>query len=264
MKTDLTGALAVVTGAADGIGRAIAHALWQDGANIAAVDIKPVDPALVCTTPGIAGQAFGAFRCDASKPDQIAAACAAITQAMGPAAILVNNVGGGGSDPDNDVATQTDAEWDFVVSVTLSAAMRFCRGLVPGMRARRKGRIVNISSSLKGGVFGKVGTVRGRLPYVTSKMGLIGLTGQLANDLGPDGITVNTVCPGLTLPGPDARITQRFMAMPEDERARFYAQTPLGRLATGEDIASAVQFLVSDAAGFVTGETLTVAGGALR
>ncbi|WP_159457691.1 SDR family oxidoreductase [Xaviernesmea oryzae] len=93
---------------------------------------------------------------------------------------------------------------------------------------------------------------------------MIGLTKQLCNDLGPFGISVNAVSPGLTLPGEDAKITQRFRSLPPEEQARMYSHIPAGRLATGEDIANAVCFLVSEASGYISGETLLVAGGGAR
>lgn len=258
------GRVAVVTGAAEGIGAAIAQVLWEGGADLAAVDLKPVDMAKITRGGGRAGQRFFGYECDATSSRQVAETCRLIEQDLGACSILVNNVGGGGSEPGDDVETMTDEQWDFVVSLTLTSGMRFCRGLVGGMKAAGYGRIINISSSLKDGVFGSVGTVRGRLPYVTCKMAVIGLTQQLANDLGPFGITVNAVSPGLTLPGEDARITQRFRSLPHDEQARLHSHIPIGRLATGEDIANTVCFLAADASGYVSGQTITVAGGGYR
>jgi NAD(P)-dependent dehydrogenase (short-subunit alcohol dehydrogenase family) len=258
------GRLAVVTGAADGIGAAISKALWEGGASLAAIDIKPVDELKITGGAVAPGQIFQNYLCDATSSDEIVSTCRAIDADLGPTGILVNNVGGGGSDQLNDIETLTDEEWDFVLSLSLGSTMRFCRALVGGMRSRSYGRIINISSSLKEGVFGPVGTVSGRLPYIAAKMGLIGLTKQLSNDLGPSGISVNAVSPGLTLPGEDAKITQRFRSLPPEEQARMYSHIPAGRLATGEDIANAVCFLASEASGYISGETLLVAGGGYR
>lgn len=258
------GRVAVVTGAAEGIGAAISQALWAGGADLAAVDLKPVDMARITQGRGRPGQRFFGYECDATSSGQVAETCRLIEQDLGACSILVNNVGGGGSEPGDDVETISDEQWEFVVSLTLSSGMRFCRGLVGGMKARNYGRIINISSSLKDGVFGAVGTVRGRLPYVTCKMAVIGLTQQLANDLGPFGISVNAVSPGLTLPGEDARITQRFRSLPPEEQARMYSHIPAGRLATGEDIANAVCFLATEDSGYISGQTITVAGGGYR
>jgi NAD(P)-dependent dehydrogenase (short-subunit alcohol dehydrogenase family) len=258
------GRTAVITGAAEGIGAAISRSLWAGGADLAAVDIKPVDMARITNGRGRADQRFFSYECDATSSEDVARTCRLIESDLGPVSILVNNVGGGGNEPADDIETLTDEQWEFVISLTLSSGMRFCRALVGGMKARKYGRIINISSSLKDGVFGPVGTVRGRLPYITCKNAVIGLTRQLANDLGPFGISVNAVSPGLTLPGEDARITQRFHALPPEEQARLFAHIPLGRLANGEDIANAVCFLAAEASGYISGETLTVTGGGYR
>jgi NAD(P)-dependent dehydrogenase (short-subunit alcohol dehydrogenase family) len=262
--TGFEGRVAVVTGAAEGIGAAISMALWEAGADLAAVDVKPVDRLKITQGKSRAGQRFESYLCDATSSDEVSTTCAALQAELGPASILVNNVGGGGTDLGDDVESMSDAQWEFVISLTLSSGMRFCRGLVGGMKARKYGRIVNISSSLKDGVFGPVGTVRGRLAYVTCKTAVIGLTQQLANDLGPFGVTVNAVSPGLTLPGEDARITQRYRALPPEEQARMVAHIPAGRLATGPDIANAVCFLASEGSSYVSGQTITVAGGGHR
>jgi len=258
------GKVAVVTGAAEGIGAAISRALWDAGADLAAIDIKPVERERLTGGRQGTGQRFRSYHCDATSSDQVRTVCAQVQEDFGPAAILVNNVGGGGTEPGDDVETISDEQWEFVLSLTLSSGMRFTRGLVGGMKAQGYGRIINISSSLREGVFGSVGTVRGRLPYVTCKMAVVGLTQQLANDLGPFGITVNCVSPGLTLPGEDARITQRFRSLPPEEQQKLYAHIPLGRLASGEDIANAVRFLATEESGYVSGQTITVAGGGYR
>lgn len=255
----LRGQLAVVTGAAEGIGAAIARGLVAAGAYLAAVDVKPVDLAALGAAPE---QRLRAFACDVTSSAQVAETCRAIAAAMGPVAILVNNAGGGGDEPGDDVETLTDAQWEHVLSLNLSAAMRFCRGLVGGMRAARHGRIVNISSTLRNGFHGPVGTMRGRLPYITAKMALVGLTRQLANDLGGAGITANVVAPGLTLPGPEAKITRRYNALSPEERHRLTGPIPAGRPATGEDIANAVLFLAQPSSGHVNGQVIDVSGGA--
>lgn len=260
----LAGRLAVVTGAAEGIGAAIGRALWDGGADLAAIDIKPVDVDRLTRGAARPGQRFASYVCDATSSRDVRDVCERLQADLGRAAILVNNVGGGGSEPGDDIETITDEQWEFVISLTLSSGMRFTRGLVGGMKAQGYGRIVNISSSLKDGVFGAVGTVRGRLPYVTSKSAVVGMTQQLANDLGPFGITVNCVSPGLTLPGEDARITVRFRSLPVEEQQKLYAHIPLGRLASGEDIANAVRFLATEESGYISGQTLTVSGGGIR
>ena len=262
--SSLRGRMAVVTGAANGIGAAIARELWARGADLAVVDMQPVDREAAVGAVAVEGQRFAGYVCDATSSRAVAETCGRIGDELGPASILVNNVGGGGDGPADDVETVTDEQWEFVISLTLSSAMRFTRGLVGPMKARRYGRIVNISSSLRNGMFGASGTVNGRLPYVTCKMALVGFTQQLANDLGPFGISANCVSPGLTLPGEDARITQRYRSLPPEDQERMVSHIPMGRLASGEDIANAVCFLAADESGYVSGQTITVAGGGYR
>ncbi|WP_338664537.1 SDR family NAD(P)-dependent oxidoreductase [Pararoseomonas sp. SCSIO 73927] len=253
----LHGRLAVVTGAAEGIGAVIARALAAAGANLAAVDVRPVDLSRLVAP----GQRAQAFACDVTSSPQVAETCRAILDTMGPVSILVNNAGGGGDEPGDNIETLTDEQWEHVLSLNLSAAMRFCRGLVGSMRAARQGRIINISSTLRNGFHGPVGTMRGRLPYITAKMALVGLTRQLANDLGADGITANIVSPGLTLPGPEAKITRRYNALPPEEKHRLTGHIPAGRPATGEDVANAVLFLSLPSSAYVSGQTIDVSGG---
>lgn len=261
---EFNGRAAVVTGGAEGIGAAIARTIWAGGANLAVVDIKPVDMDAITGGTCRPGQKFFSYVCDATSSAQVAETCTTILAELGPVDILVNNVGGGGVEPADDIETITDAQWELGLSLSLGSTMRFCRGLVGSMKAGGYGRIVNISSSLRNGVFGPVGTVRGKLPYIAAKSALIGFSRQLANDLGPHGISVNVVSPGLTLPGEDAKITVRFRQMPKEEQERMYSHIPLGRLASGEDIANAVCFLASEASGYISGETLLVAGGGDR
>ena len=254
----LQGQLAVVTGAAAGIGAVIARAMLDAGADLAAVDVRPVDIASLGAAPG---QRVRAFTCDVTSSAEVAETCREILEVLGPVSILVNNAGGGGNEPGDNIETLTDGQWEHVLSLNLSSAMRFCRGLVGSMRAARHGRIVNISSTLRNGFHGPVGTMRGRLPYITAKMALVGLTRQLANDLGVDGITVNVVAPGLTLPGPDAKITLRYNTLSPEEKHRLTGHIPAGRPATGEDIANAVLFLALPSSDYISGQTIDVSGG---
>lgn len=259
---ELKGTVAAVTGAAGGIGAAIASGLIAAGADVAAIDLKPVDCEALRAHAIAAGQQVRAWQCDVTDSEQVRRACAAVTAELGPATILVNNVGGSGAVPIEQIEDMNDDTWDHILSLNLGSIMRFCRGLVPGMKARGYGRIVNVSSTLKDGMFGPLGTLGARLPYVTAKSAIVGMTKQLAKDLGPFGITVNAIAPGLTLPGETARITQRFRALSPEAQQRFTAPIPAGRLGMGEDMANAVRFLVSPYSGYVSGEVLAVAGGA--
>ncbi|MCW5770165.1 MAG: SDR family oxidoreductase, partial [Rhodospirillaceae bacterium] len=203
-----------------------------------------------------------ACRCDVTETAAVDAAAAAIEATIGPVSILVNNVGGSGTETATQLEEVTDALWDRIVGLNLGGLFRFSRRLVPGMKARKAGRIVNITSSLRTGIFGGAATVGARLPYITAKNGVVGFTRQLALDLGPFGITVNAVAPGFTLPDPEARITRRFRALAPEQQRELTANIPLGRPAEGEDIANAVLFLASPRSRHITGEVITVSGGA--
>src|SRR5262249_9467576 len=152
----------------------------------------------------------------------------------------------------------TDAVWRHVIDLNLTSAVNLCRELVPGMKAKGYGRIVNLSSVARDGTFGPLNTVNARLPYAAAKGAIASLTRQLAKDLGPFGITCNAVAPGLILPGPDARITRKFRDLPQETQSRLIGNIPVGRAGTAEDVAAAVLLLVSPAAAFVSGETLGI------
>lgn len=236
--------VAIVTGGAAGIGAAIVADLVAAGAQVAAFDLA------------------GEWQCDVTRSAEVREACREVERRYGPVSILVNNAGGSGEQPIEHVEDMTDDIWDMVLALNLGSVMRLCREVVPGMKKQGYGRIVNLSSRTREGLFGPLGAMRARLPYVTCKAALVGMTKQLAKDLGPFGITVNAVAPGLTLPGEQARITQRFRAASAEDRHRLTAHIPAGRLGTGEDVANAVRFLVSPASGYVNGEVLAVTGGA--
>jgi NAD(P)-dependent dehydrogenase (short-subunit alcohol dehydrogenase family) len=259
---DFDDQLAVVTGAAGGIGAAIAQALAAGGANLALVDTNDVAIEPLMTSARKGAQRIRAWRCDVTDSRAVREACDRIAAELGPASILVNNVGGSGSHQVEHVEDLTDEVWDHVLSLNLGSIMRFCRSLVPAMKARRYGRIVNVSSTVKDGMVGPPGTIGARIPYVTAKSAIVGMTKQLAKDLGPFGITVNAIAPGFTLPGEEARITRRFRALPPEDQKRLTGGIPVGRPGSGEDMANAVCFLASRRSGYVTGEILAVAGGA--
>jgi NAD(P)-dependent dehydrogenase (short-subunit alcohol dehydrogenase family) len=151
--------------------------------------------------------------------------------------------------------------WDEIVDANLKSAFLCCRAVVPPMKARRQGSIVNFSSMSAKGAFGSRGTSAARLPYAGAKAGIIGFTSQLAKDLGPFGIRVNAVMPGFILTQPDARVAQRYGALSREEQDAMVRPIPLGRAGRPEEVAAVVLFLASQAASYVSGVTIEVNGG---
>lgn len=224
---------AIVTGGARGLGRAIAEALAANGARVHVFDRNQPDAAI----PGV--QVHGVDITDA-------AAIAAALQALDPQPVLlVNNAG---ITRDRTIAKMSDDEWQSVITVNLTGAFNMIRAVVPGMVEAGFGRIVNITSI--NGLRGKFGQAN----YTASKAGLIGLTKTAALELGPKGITVNAIAPGMVL-------TEMALALPEEFRQQATAESALGQLAEPRDIANAVKFLLSDGARMITGQVLQVDAG---
>ena len=246
-----TGRVAIVTGAGSGIGRAIANRLAGDGHAVALVDLNPEAAEAVAAEivgPGSPAVAFGGV--DVSDRAQVDAVVRRVETEMGPPQVLVNNAGVSGFKQFMDI---TDEKWNRIMEVNLNGPFYCTQAVVPGMVDAGWGRIVNISSS--SAQSGQPYMVH----YVTSKAGLIGFTKALALELGPKGITVNTIPPGM-IDTPMLRTSEErglLGGTVEDSAER----TPVRRAGRPEDIAYACSFLVSEEASYVTGQVIGVNGG---
>ncbi len=238
--------IAVVTGSAQGIGRAIAETLAQRGAHVVVADInlekaEATAQAIATST----GRRVIAVQTNVTDNASVQSMIDRTLKEFGQIDILVNNAG---TTRDNLIVRLSDADWDLVLGVNLKGAFNCSKAAVRPMMKRRFGRIVNISSI--SGLAGQAGQTN----YSSSKAGLIGFTKALAKEVGGRGITVNAVAPGLVPTDLTATLPQNML----DEAIKM---TPLGRLGAVEDIAYAVAFLVSDEAAFITGQVLSVDGG---
>lgn len=243
---DFHGRTALITGGAQGIGEATARKMAQLGAKVAVVDVNGPSVEALAASLDPSGTKVRGFACDVSKPIEVEAMTQAVLASLGPVDILVNNAG---ITRDAMLHKMSQEDWRSVIDVNLNGAFNLIRALVPGMRERIYGRIVNLSSS---SAYGNVGQSN----YAASKAALLGLSKSLAKELARNNITVNAVLPGMTA-------TDMIKTIPEEVMAQLKQQIPLGRPAQPEEQANAICFLASDAASYITGIELIVAGGAL-
>jgi 2-hydroxycyclohexanecarboxyl-CoA dehydrogenase len=242
---DLVGRTALVTGGASGIGRATALAMAARGARVAILDVQAGGD--VEDEARRRGDELAAFAGDVTSAASVEATAAAVRARFGPVHVLVNSHGisGFGTLPD-----LPEPEWLRMIDVHLNGVFRTCRAFVSDMIAAGFGRIVNVSS---------VGGLRGGpmlVHYAAAKAGVVGFTKALAIDLGPKGITVNAIAPGLV----DTPML-RASGLSDAVRSATIAQMPIRRLGTPDDVAAAILFLVSDAAAWFTGQVLSPNGG---
>ena len=244
MKLDLTGRVAIVTGASRGIGRAVARTLASAGASVVAGARGEHAAEVVGEITAAGGKAI-AVTLDVTDEASISAAVASASSAFGRVDILVNNAG---ITRDTLMLRMKRDDWDAVIATNLTGAFTCTQAVPRGMVKQRYGRIVTISS-----VVGQSGNA-GQANYAASKAGLIGFSKALAREVASRNITVNVVAPGLI----DTDMTR---AITDSAQQDWAASIPLGRLGTPDDIAAAVCFLASDAASYITGHVLAVNGG---
>ena len=242
---DLSGKIALVTGASRGIGAAIADTLAQAGATV--VGTATSDSGAAAIGERLAQWNGQGKALNAAEADGIENLIADIEKEFGKLDILVNNAG---ITRDNLLMRMKEEEWDEIMQVNLKSVFRASKAVLRGMMKQRSGRIINITS-----VVGAMGNA-GQANYAAAKAGLMGFAKSMAREVGSRGITVNCVAPGFI----DTDMTR---ALPEEVRKTFEAQTALGRFGDAQDIADAVLFLASDQATYITGQTLHVNGGML-
>ena len=242
---ELLAQVSIVTGAARGIGRAIALKLAEEGAKLALVDVKAewLEESLsLVRAKGVEAEGFA---CDIASGDAVEAAVKAIHERFGQIDILVNNAG---ITRDTLLVRMSEADWDAVLAVNLKGAFLTTKAVGRIMMKQRSGAIVNMAS-----VVGLMGNA-GQANYTASKAGLIALTKTTARELGPRGVRANAIAPGFVR-------TAMTDALPEAVRAGMLKLIPLGRPAEPEDIADAAVFLAGPRAKYITGQVLAVCGG---
>ena len=239
---DLSGKVALITGASGGIGGAIARALHGHGATVVASGTR--EDALHSLKAELGERAHSVV-CNLADPAAVDALPGAAEAAAGPVDILVNNAG---ITRDNLFLRMKDEEWDVVIAVNLTAAFRLSRAVLRGMMKKRWGRIIQITS-----VVGATGNP-GQGNYAAAKAGLVGMTKSLAAEVASRNITANCVAPGFIA-------TAMTEALNEAQHAALLARIPAGRMGTVEDVAAAVVYLASQEAAYVTGQSLNVNGG---
>ncbi len=241
----LEGKVALVTGASRGIGRSIADMLGRQGARVVGTATSDAGAAAISERFREAGIDGEGMCLDVGNDSSVDSALKAIAEKYGAVTILVNNAG---ITRDNLLMRMKGEQWDSVINTNLTSVYRVCKACLRAMMKAKTGRIINIAS-----VVGASGNA-GQTNYAAAKAGMVGFTKSLAQEVGSRGITVNAVAPGFI----DTDMTRE---LPDAQRDALLAAIPLARLGQPEEIASVVAFLASDAAAYVTGETIHVNGG---
>ena len=242
----LDGKVALITGAARGIGKAIALKFAQEGADVAFTDLV-INEAAEETISEIAayGHKVKGYASNAANFDETHAVVEEILKEFGHIDILVNNAG---ITKDGLVLRMSEAQWDAVIAVNLKSAFNFIHAVIPSMARQKGGSIINMAS-----IAGQMGNP-GQINYASSKAGLIAMAKSVAKEMGTRGIRANAIAPGFI-------ISEMTNALPESVREEYLRNIPLRRGGTPEDIANAALFLASDLSSYVTGQVVAVNGG---
>jgi len=242
---DLSGKIALITGASRGIGQAISLILGKNGATVIGTATSQSGADAISKTfqeNSIAGKGFAL---NVTENDQIENLMKSISDEFGPVDILVNNAG---ITRDNLLMRMKDDEWNDIMNTNLASVYKMSKAVLRGMMKKKSGRIISIAS-----VVGAMGNA-GQTNYSAAKAGIMGFTKSLAREVGPRGITVNAIAPGFIK-------TDMTDALPEEQKEFLANQIPLGRLGTVEEIAESVLFLAAESGAYITAQTLHVNGG---
>jgi len=241
----------VVTGGGGGIGGATCRRFAREGAHVAVLDLNLDSAKKTAQDISVAGGVASAFACDIANRRQVDAAVAAVEVEFGPIDVLVNNAGW---DVFRPFVKTEPAQWDKLIAINLTGALHMHHAVLPGMAARKRGRIVNIASDAA-----RVGS-SGEAVYAACKGGLVAFSKTIAREHSRHGITVNVVCPGPT----DTALFAEYKegaGNPEKLMEAFTRSIPLGRIGQPDDLPGAILFFASDDAAYVTGQVISVSGG---